>query len=162
MNSSASVPQSGESVVTARQDETAWASRVRLAGWSIAVFVGLVESVLKRHTMSPDGISYLDLGDAMFRRDWTMAINAYWSPLYPFLQGLALRLFRPSAYMEFTVVHVVNFLIYLFALVCFDLLLQAAVAIPCRSPSPAAAGPRSPDGRSSRWVMRCSCGRLTA
>src|SRR6476646_551471 len=98
--------------------------------------------------MSPDGISYLDLGDAMFRRDWTMATNAYWSPLYPFLQGLALRLFHPSAYMEFTVVHVVNFLIYLFALVCFDLLLQVAVAIPLP-----AAGPGSGRIPLPRWAV---------
>jgi hypothetical protein len=148
LNSSASVPQSGESGVEARQDENALASRVRLVGLTVAIFVGLVESVLKRHTMSPDGISYLDIGDAMFRRDWAMAINAYWSPLYPFLQGLALKLFRPSAYMEFTVVHVVNFLIYLFALACFDLLLQAAVAIPVP-----AAGPGSGRTPLPRWAV---------
>lgn len=148
MNSSASVPQSGESVAAARRNEDALASRVRLAGWSVAVVVGLVESVLKRHTMSPDGISYLDLGDAMFHRDWTMAINAYWSPLYPFLQGLALKLFRPSAYMEFTVVHVVNFLIYLFALACFDFLLRAAVAIP-----PLAAEPGNGREPLPRWAV---------
>ena len=30
--------------------------------------------------MNPDGISYLDVGDAYFRRDWSAAVNGYWSP----------------------------------------------------------------------------------
>jgi hypothetical protein len=68
------------------------------------------------------------MGDALVRGDWKMAINGYWSPLYPWLQGMALRLIKPSAYSQFSVVHFVNFLIYLFSLGCFDFLLRAAVA----------------------------------
>jgi hypothetical protein len=34
--------------------------------------------------MNPaDGISYLDIGDAYWRGDWHMAINAFWSPSIP-------------------------------------------------------------------------------
>ena len=75
--------------------------------------------------MQADGISYLDMGDAIIRGDWKMAINGYWSPLYPWLQGLAAWAIKPTPYWQFTVVHLVNFLIYLFALACFDTLLQA-------------------------------------
>ena len=110
------------------RNEAVLTSRVRTAGLCILALAGLIESVYCRHTMQSDGISYLDMGDAMMRGDWKMAINAYWSPLYPFLQGLALRILKPSAYSEFTVVHGVNFLIYLFALGCFDFLLREAVA----------------------------------
>ena len=65
---------------------------------------GLIEAVFSRRALWADGISYLDMGDAMMRGDWEMAISVYWSPLYPFLQGLALRLFRPTAYSEFGLV----------------------------------------------------------
>ncbi|MBV8894811.1 MAG: hypothetical protein JO266_23015 [Acidobacteria bacterium] len=100
-------------------------SRVRTAGWCIAIAFGLAQALASRHTMQADGISYLDMGDAIIRGDWKMAINAYWSPLYPLLQGLAAWAIKPTPYWQFTVVHLVNFLIYLFALACFDILLRA-------------------------------------
>src|SRR5262249_28994497 len=64
-------------------------------------------------------------GDAIIRGDWNMALNGVWSPLYPFLQALALHVFRPSPRLQFTVVHLVNFLIYIFALACFDFFLRS-------------------------------------
>jgi hypothetical protein len=73
-----------------------------------------------RQSMNADGIAYLDMGDAFWRGDWNMAINAVWSPLYASILGLAMRLFNPAPLWEFRVVHVVNFVIYLGALACFD------------------------------------------
>ena len=124
---------SGASAVPAISGNVVATSRVRMVAWGVLTLAGLIDAVWGRHTMNPDGVSYLDMGDAMVRGDWAMAINAQWSPLYPWLQGLALRLFRPSAYSEFAVVHFVNFLIFLFALGCFEFLLRATVA----GPSPA-------------------------
>jgi hypothetical protein len=109
-------------------DEAVLASRVRIAAWCLLTLAALIDTAYGRHGMNPDGVSYLDMGDATLRGDWNMAINAYWSPLYPWLQGLALRLFTPSAYSQFTVVHWANFLIFLFALGGFDFMLRAAVA----------------------------------
>jgi len=112
----------------ATSDEAVLASRVRITAWCLLSLAALIDMAYGRHAMNPDGISYLDMGDAMVRGDWKMATNAYWSPLYPWLQGLSLRLFKPSAYSEFTVVHLVNFPIFLFALAGFDFMLRAAVA----------------------------------
>jgi hypothetical protein len=72
--------------------------------------------------MNPDGISYLDLGDACLNGDASV-INGLWSLLYPCVLGTALRLVRPSVYWEFPLVHLVNFAIYLFAFWAFDFLL---------------------------------------
>lgn len=72
-----------------------------------------------RYAMNPDGLVYLDLGDAIFQGGLSKAINACFSPLYPFLLGLVLYFLKPSPYWEFPVVHLVNFLIYLFALGSF-------------------------------------------
>jgi hypothetical protein len=71
------------------------------------------------HSMNPDGIAYLDMGQAYLRGDWAMAINAYWSPLYSWLLGLGMCIFDPPMRWEFPLVHLVNFLIYLIALSCF-------------------------------------------
>jgi 4-amino-4-deoxy-L-arabinose transferase-like glycosyltransferase len=108
--------------------ETVITRRVRVGAWVFMVLAGAIETVAARHAMQDDGVNYLDLGDAIMRRDWSMALNGIWSPLYPFLQALALRLFKPGTYSQFTIVHCVNFLIYLFTLACFEYLLHTAIA----------------------------------
>lgn len=102
--------------------------RLRLAFWCAAVILGALDAWATRNTMNPDGVSYLDMGDAYWRGDWHMAINAYWSPLYSWLTGLALKLIRPSGYWEYPVVHLVNFFVYLAALASFEFLLRAFIA----------------------------------
>src|SRR5215469_10364399 len=100
-------------------------SSIRILCWCIAIAFGLAQALASRHTMQSDGISYMDMGDAIIRGEWKMVINGCWSPLYPWLQGLAAWAIKPSPYWQFTLVHLVNFLIYVFALACFDTLLQA-------------------------------------
>jgi len=107
--------------------ETLLATRIRFCAMMLLSIAGAIEAIFNRNTMNPDGICYLDMGDAMWRGDWHMAINGYWSPLYPWIEGLALKLFHPTAYSQYSVVHFVNFLIYLFALYCFDLFLRSLV-----------------------------------
>jgi hypothetical protein len=80
--------------------------------------------------MQSDGISYLDMGDAILRGDFAMALNGYWSPFYPFLLGLALRLFRPDPAWQFPLVHLVNFAIFLFALASLAYWLRAKRSSP--------------------------------
>lgn len=70
-----------------------------------------------------DGISYIDIGRAYLRGDWNAALNPVWSPLYSWVLGAALRVLRPSLYWEFPVVQSLNFIIYLFTLLCFRFLL---------------------------------------
>jgi hypothetical protein len=71
-------------------------------------------------SMNPDGISYLDIGDAYFRGDWSRAINAVWSPMYSLVLGLVMGILNPSPRWEFPVVHLVNLLIYLLAFIGFE------------------------------------------
>ncbi len=102
-------------------------SRLRVGFWSAAIVLGLIQAWAGRHVMNADGISYLDMADAYFRGDWKMAINGYWSPLYSWLLGLAMFSLKPSSYWEFAVAHLVNFGIYIFALICFDFFLRALI-----------------------------------
>src|SRR6266851_7685012 len=128
MLNSSDLVDSEATAAPAIADEASLTSRFRVTALCLMTLVGLIEAVFSRHSIQDDGVSYLDMGDAIVRGDWKMAVNGHWSPLYPWLQGLALRLFKPSSYSQFTVVHFVNFLIYLFALGCFDFLLRVAVA----------------------------------
>ena len=94
--------------------------KVKIAFRILAIGLGVLHYWVNRHAMNPDGVSYLDIADAYLRHDWQMAVNAMWSPLYSWLLASALFLLKPSPYWEFPVVHLVNLIIYLFALVCFE------------------------------------------
>ena len=97
---------------------------VRISFCSIAATLGLIQAWVGRFGMNPDGISYLDIGDGFWRGNWHMLLNGYWSPVYGFILGLAMKILKPSSYWEFPVVHLVNFLIYLLALLSFDFFLH--------------------------------------
>ena len=88
---------------------------------------GLVHAWVGRYSMNPDGVSYLDVGDALVRRDWAHAVNGYWSPLYGWMLGLVVGETRPSPRWEFPLVHAVNFAIFVVALLCFRFLLHEVI-----------------------------------
>lgn len=89
-----------------------------------ALVLAALQTYGQRHAMNPDGISYLDLGDALWSGSTGSAVSTYWSPLYPWLIGTALRLVQPSAYWEFAAVKVLNYLIFVAALAAFEWLLN--------------------------------------
>ena len=93
--------------------------------------LGLLHAWLGRYAMNRDGMSYLDVGDSFFRHDWTNAVNAYWSPLYPWTIGLVLGAAQPSPRWEFPLVHLVNFGVFVVALFAFRFLLHALSAFAC-------------------------------
>jgi hypothetical protein len=100
-------------------------------------------------SMNPDGIAYLDMGDAFLRGDWATAINGTWSPLYALLLGLVMAAVRPPPAFEFAVVHAVNFVVFLAALFAFEYLLRQVLE---RYYSPAP-GETAEPARLPRWAM---------
>lgn len=94
------------------------------AFWSAATLLGAVQAFANRHAMNSDGVTYLDMGDALFHGDWKAILNALWSPLYPAILGLIQFVFRPSPYLEFSVAHLTNFAIYIVALLSFTFFLR--------------------------------------
>jgi hypothetical protein len=98
-------------------------ARFKYIVWAAAGVLGFFQVWAGRHTISADGVSYLDMGDAFLRGDWGMALNAYWSPLYPVLLGVAAWLVNPSPYWEYTLVNLVTLAIYGGTLLCFHFFL---------------------------------------
>jgi 4-amino-4-deoxy-L-arabinose transferase-like glycosyltransferase len=97
--------------------------KLRFVALAVIVVVGFIRVWVGRYSMNPDGVCYLDLGDAFFHRKWLDAVNGYWSLLYSWLLGAALFVTKPSRWWEFPVAHAVNFIIYLAALLCFEFFL---------------------------------------
>jgi len=54
-------------------------------------------------------------------------VNAYWSPLYPFLLSLVFRCFHPPAQWEFTLAHLMNFVVYIGSFASFELYLKELI-----------------------------------
>ena len=100
-----------------------------------SLVLGFLHSWVGRYAMNPDGMSYLDVGDSFFRRDWANAVNGWWSPLYPWTLGIVLGTLKPSPRWEFPLVQLVNFGVFVFALFAFRFLLHALLAFGRRQES---------------------------
>jgi hypothetical protein len=85
----------------------------------------LLQAIGNRHRMNPDGISYLDLGRLIAAGQWAEGFNAYWSPLFPWLIGLATALVRPVEQTSFALVHLVNFVVACGSLAAYVFFLRA-------------------------------------
>jgi 4-amino-4-deoxy-L-arabinose transferase-like glycosyltransferase len=103
--------------------------RARRLSWGVLVALALAQAWLFRHEISPDGVAYLDLSDAIVDGRLGDLVNAYWSPAYPFAIGVVRLVLDPTPLgapqWEFTLVHVVNVLAFLLALGAFEWLLRA-------------------------------------
>jgi hypothetical protein len=126
-------------------------SKCRLLLWCAAVIAGLLQAWAFRHNLRSDGISYLDIASQCAQGNWHSLVNAYWSPLYPFLLSLVFRLLRPSLYWESTVAHFSNFGIFLLSFVCFEVFLKALIRDLHQRSSPTAEGEAMPEW--TLWVL---------
>jgi hypothetical protein len=100
---------------------------IRLSFWVLSIALGFLQFWASRMTLLSDTVSYLDIGDYIWHGQWSQAVNGLWSPLYAAILGIAVGLFRPSFYWEYPLVHLILFLIFLFALWCFDFLLRELI-----------------------------------
>jgi hypothetical protein len=98
--------------------------RLVIGFWLASIGMGALQAWDARFRMTADGISYIDVADAYLRGDWAMAINGYWGPLYSWLIAFAMLVLKPSSYYEFQLVHLVNFVIYVFTLGCFHFFIK--------------------------------------
>jgi len=120
---SAAAPSSAHPLPAAVAEREA--SRARpalLAWWAVLLIVGALQAWSARHYVNPDGVSYLDLSDRAAAGRWGQAISSYWSPLLPWLLGLAVRLVRPSPYFEATLAHLVLYATYVSSAASFEFL----------------------------------------
>ena len=98
--------------------------------WLLAILLGLLWTWRACYALiDPDSIAYLEMGAAFLRRDWPMALNAYWSPLYPWLLAGALYVLQPPLAWHFALVPLVDFAVYLGMLGCFHFFVRAVLRL---------------------------------
>lgn len=81
-----------------------------------------------------DGISYLDMGDALFGGHWKAILNGLWSPLYPALLGFTRYFIKSSMHWEPLTIQLANFAIYAAALFSFQFFWEELLKL-CRVPA---------------------------
>jgi len=64
---------------------------IRVVARVVILAIAVFQAWAQRYAVSPDGISYLDMSDAVVDGNWSRLVNLYWSPLYPALIGVAER-----------------------------------------------------------------------
>jgi hypothetical protein len=88
-----------------------------------AAILGLCWAWAAGPSVKADGITYLDISDALMAGDLRAAVNGHRQPFYPLLLGVAARALRVPRLAEIDAVRLTNSLVFLAALVAFDWLL---------------------------------------
>lgn len=96
--------------------------------WCLAFVLGALHVWVYRNDLNPDSVSYIEMAEAAVRSGWHAMVSGYWSPLYPALLSVSFRILHPSMYWQFTVVHLMNFVVYLADLLCFEFFLKELLA----------------------------------
>ena len=96
----------------------------RAGAWIILLLLAGIQAWSARFYATPDGVSYLDLSDAVVNGNFGELLNAYWSPLYPALIGIMRVVGRPSPYWEFAVAHLLNWLLFIASLLGYEYFLN--------------------------------------
>ena len=102
---------------------------IRPAAWALLLALAAFQAYAHRYVIGPDGMSYLDLSDAVTQGDWRRLLDLYWSPGYPFLIGLARLVTGSGPRTEIAVMHAVNFVGFAAMLAAFEYLLRGVIAI---------------------------------
>lgn len=95
----------------------------------VLVTLAALQAWAARHAISSDAVAYLDVGDAFLRRDWSLAVNGLWSPLFPWLLGVARTIVEPRRYNEYPFAHLFQFVVFLAALGAFEFFLRRWIGL---------------------------------
>ncbi|MEM8929720.1 MAG: hypothetical protein AAGE94_01015 [Acidobacteriota bacterium] len=101
--------------------------RVRARARAMLIVLALLHVWAARFTISPDGLAYLDLADGWGESVDSVLTNAYWSPAYPFVLGVALSTLVPTPAWESMLVRTVDFGFFVAALLTFELFWSTAL-----------------------------------
>ena len=103
--------------------------QLKLSLRALILVLGFLQAYAGRFYIEHDGVNYFDVAQAYARHDWRHAINGYWSPLYSWLLALIEVLFRPAPYWESTSLHLLNFFLFVLALIAFEFFLSRLLAL---------------------------------
>ena len=83
------------------------------------------QAVAARNPLDADAVSYLDISYSCLNGNWHALVNGYWSPAYPFLLGLWVKIFKVGPFRESVAIHLFAVASLIAALISFEYFLSA-------------------------------------
>ena len=80
----------------------------------------LLKAAAARDFSTADAISYLDIAHSCVAGHWHALVSGWWSPAFPFLLTICLKIFKPDPYHEALLVHLLAFVSLIAALASFE------------------------------------------
>jgi Dolichyl-phosphate-mannose-protein mannosyltransferase len=80
----------------------------------------LSQALAARDFFTADAISYLDIANSCVAGHWQALVNGWWSPAFPFLLAICLKIFKPHPFNEALLLHVFAFVSLIAALASFE------------------------------------------
>ena len=72
--------------------EFSWTAKVAI--WIAMLAAWVAQAFAANNPLDADAVSYLDMAYSCLSGNWHALVHGYWSPGYPFLLALWLRLFQ--------------------------------------------------------------------
>ena len=91
-----------------------------MAIWAVMLCAWVAQALSARDFATADAISYLDISYSCLAGNWHALVNGWWSPAFPFLLTLWLKIFNPSPFREAVVLHLLSFASLVVALAVFE------------------------------------------
>jgi hypothetical protein len=110
---------------------TKTSSRFKIAAWLVMVLAWLGQAIAARNPLDADAVSYLDISYSYLSGHWHSLINGYWSPVYPFLLALWVKIFKVGPLRESLAIHLLAAASLIAALISFEYFLS--VLFVCRN-----------------------------
>ncbi len=118
------------------------------------VALAVYQAYAQRYVIGPDGISYLDMSDAVVTGQWARLVNLYWSPAYPLLVGIARWMAKAGPATEIQTVHTVNVVCFVAMLAAFDYMLMSILSLAQRVRNSMLGGPLA--GAAAYFLFGCT------
>ncbi len=92
--------------------------------WAGTIGIWIAEALAAREPLNADAVSYLNMADSYLGGTWHALINGWWSPAYPFLLALVVKIFGPSPFHRSLTMHLFAVGSLVVALVSFEYFLR--------------------------------------
>lgn len=92
--------------------------------WAGTIGVWIAEALAAREPLDADAVSYLNMADSYLGGTWHALINGWWSPAYPFLLALVVKMFGPSPFHRSLTMHLFAVISLVVALASFEYFLR--------------------------------------
>jgi hypothetical protein len=107
--------------------------KLKYSIWAATVCLWLAEALAARGPLDADLVSYLDIARSCLTGNWQALLNGYWSPGYPLLLALWIKITHVSRFHDALAVHLFGFISLIVALVCFEYFLSVFFAFRARN-----------------------------